>query len=63
MATESGVDYPSVAIATYKGDGGDEEMHIFFGLAWWNLGSWPWAHYIVEWGTKGVFAVRYELKD
>lgn len=43
---------------TYNGVDGDEEMHVFFAMAWFDMGSWAWAHYIMEWGTKGVFAVR-----
>lgn len=49
--------YPSVAACTYLGNDGEEEMYIFFSLAWFDLGSWAWAHYIAEWGTKGIFAV------
>lgn len=47
----------SVAIAEYIGADGLEEMHVFAGLAWFDLGSWAWAHYIVEWGTRGIFQV------
>lgn len=54
---ESGIVYPSVAAMTYLGNEGEEEMHIFFTLAWFDIGSWAWAHYIAEWGTKGMFAV------
>lgn len=43
---------------TYNGTGGLEEMHVFFALAWFDLGSWAWMHYVNEWGTKGVFMVR-----
>lgn len=58
IVTEGTFSYPSVAAVTYAGDGGEEEMHLFFTLAWFDLGSWAWAHYIAEWGTKGVFTVR-----
>lgn len=47
----------SVAAATYTGDDGEEEMHVFFAMGSFDVGSWAWAHYIAEWGTKGVFAV------
>lgn len=58
-ATEGDITYPSAAAITYRGDSGEEEMHIFFTLAWFDLGSWAWGHYIFEWGTKGVFAVSF----
>lgn len=58
IVTEGALSYPSVAAVTYAGDGGEEEMHLFFTMAWFDLGSWAWAHYIAEWGTKGVFTVR-----
>lgn len=48
----------SVSIAEYIGANGLEEMHVFLGLAWFDLGSWAWAHFIAEWGTKGIFQVR-----
>lgn len=48
---------PNVAIATYTGTDGLEEMHVFFSLAWFDMGSWAWGHFIVEWGTKGIFQV------
>lgn len=57
MVTESGIDYPTAAVVTYAGGSGEEEMHVFFSMAWWNLDSWAWGHYIAEWGTKGIFAV------
>lgn len=50
--------YPSAGIMTYLGDDDLEEMHIFFSMAWFDLGSWAWMHYVNEWGTKGVFMVR-----
>ncbi|CAM9922367.1 unnamed protein product, partial [Scytosiphon promiscuus] len=53
--TEYNVTYPSAAVVTYSGEGGEEEMHVFFNLAWFDVGSWAWAHYINEWGTKGIF--------
>lgn len=37
---------------------GLEELHVFFSIGWFDLGSWAWAHHIVEWATKGVFLVR-----
>lgn len=50
--------YPeNVAITEYIGADGLEEMHVFIGLAWFDMGSWAWAHYIAEWGTKGIFQV------
>eukprot|EP00904_Undaria_pinnatifida_P003100 jgi/Undpi1/12791/HiC_scaffold_7.g02458.m1 len=60
-ATQAGVTltttegYPSASIMTYLGDDGLEEMHVFFAMAWFDLGSWAWMHYINEWGTKGIF--------
>ncbi|CAM9818998.1 unnamed protein product [Scytosiphon promiscuus] len=45
----------SVAIAEYIGTDGLEEMHVFINLAWFDVGSWAWAHFIAEWGTKGIF--------
>eukprot|EP00904_Undaria_pinnatifida_P003099 jgi/Undpi1/12790/HiC_scaffold_7.g02457.m1 len=47
--------HPSAGIMTYLGPDGLEEMHVFFALAWFDLGSWAWMHYINEWGTKGIF--------
>lgn len=32
-----------------------EELHVFFSIGWFDLGSWAWVHHIVEWATKGVF--------
>lgn len=58
MATDSFGEYPSVAACSYHGVDGEEEMYLFFSLAWFDLGSWAWAHYIAEWGTKGIFTVR-----
>ena len=55
--TMESVNYPSAAAVTYTGAGGEEEMHVFFHLAWFDLGSWAWAHYITEWATKGIFQV------
>lgn len=48
----------NTAVLTYTGADGSEEMHIFFPLAWFDAGSWAWAHYLNEWATKGVFMVR-----
>ncbi|CAM9973823.1 unnamed protein product, partial [Pylaiella littoralis] len=45
----------SVGIAEYIGADGLEEMHVFLGLGWFDVSSWAWAHFIVEWGTKGIF--------
>lgn len=42
---------------TYRGTDGLEEMHVFFAMAWFDLGSWAWMHYVNEWGTKGTFMV------
>ena len=49
--------FPSAGIMTYRGTDGLEEMHVFFAMAWFDLGSWAWMHYINEWGTKGIFMV------
>lgn len=56
-ASDSYGEYPSVAACTYRGVDGEEEMFLFFALAWFDEGSLAWAHYIAEWGTKGIFAV------
>ena len=49
--------YTSVAAVTFDGENGEEEMHVFFAMGWFDVGSWAWAHYIAEWATKGIFAV------
>lgn len=41
----------------HAGNDGSEEMHLFFNIAWFDAGSWAWAHYLNEWCTKGVFQV------
>jgi len=51
---------PSVAMAKFvsdpvAGSAGYEEMHVFFSMGWFDVGSWAMLHYLVEWGTKGVF--------
>lgn len=51
----SALSYPSVAAMTYVSTSGYEEMHVFFSMAWFDVGSWAWGHYFVEWGTKGIF--------
>lgn len=59
----SATDYPnagaSAAIVTYAGNDGSQEMHVFFAMAWFDLESWPWAHYIMEWATQGIFQVGW----
>ena len=47
--------FPSVAAIEYVSDDGYEEIHYFFSMAWFDLGSLAWIHHAVEWGTKGVF--------
>lgn len=50
----------NAAIAEYIGTGdlaGLEELHVFFDIAWFDMGSWGWAHFIAEWGTRGIFQV------
>ena len=47
----------NAAIVEYVGADGLEEMHVFIGLAWFDAGSWAWAHFINEWGSKGIFQV------
>ncbi|CAM9115310.1 unnamed protein product, partial [Sphacelaria rigidula] len=48
--------FPSAAMMEYKNaTSGLEELHVFFSIGWFDLGSWAWAHHIVEWATKGVF--------
>lgn len=51
----SSLSFPSVAAMAYTSTDGYEELHLFFSLTWFDLGSWAWAHFAVEWGTKGVF--------
>lgn len=46
----------NAACLTYAADG-VEEMHVFFAIAWFDAGSWAWAHYFHEWASKGVFMV------
>ncbi len=48
----------NAAIVEYIGADGLEEMHIFISLAWFDAGSWAWAHFITEWGTRGIFQVK-----
>jgi len=48
----------SSAAVVFTGDDGEEEMHLFFHLGWFDTGSWAWAHYVFEWATKGVFQVK-----
>lgn len=43
----------------HAGDDGSEELHLFFNIAWFDAGSWAWAHYLNEWCTKGVFQVSF----
>eukprot|EP00903_Cladosiphon_okamuranus_P009435 g8995.t1 len=45
----------NAAIVEYIGADGLEELHVFLGLAWFDQGSWAWAHFIAEWGTRGIF--------
>eukprot|EP00903_Cladosiphon_okamuranus_P021170 g19446.t1 len=51
----SSLSFPSVAAMSYTSDDGYEELHLFFSIAWFDLGSWAWAHFFVEWGTRGIF--------
>lgn len=51
-------DQANAAMLTYTGADGHEEMHVFFTMGWFDAGAWPWAHYLNEWATKGVFMVR-----
>lgn len=51
----------SVAAVVYAGDDGSEEMHVFFAMTWYDMESWAWGHYILEWATQGVFQVRLLL--
>ena len=51
----SGASLPSASMVTYVSDSGFEELHVFFSMAWFDVSSWAWLHYLVEWGTKGVF--------
>ena len=46
--------FPNVAMMAYESDSGYEELHVFYNLAWFDIGSLAWGHYIVEWGTKGI---------
>ena len=36
-------------------------MHVFFAMTWYDMESWAWGHYILEWATQGVFQVRLLL--
>ncbi|CAM9431410.1 unnamed protein product [Scytosiphon promiscuus] len=54
----SSLSFSSVAAMAYTSTDGYEELHIFFSMAWFDLGSWGWAHFFVEWGTKGIFQAR-----
>lgn len=47
----------SAAAIVHTSDDGVEEMHLFFDVGWYDVGSWAWGHFVVEWGTKGVFQV------
>ncbi|CAN0374160.1 unnamed protein product [Pylaiella littoralis] len=51
----SSLSFPSAAAMAYTSVDGYEELHLFFSLAWFDIGSWAWIHFVVEWGTKGVF--------
>lgn len=51
-------DQANAAMMTYTGVDGHEEVHVFFTMGWFDTGAWPWAHYLNEWATKGVFMVR-----
>ena len=51
-------EFDSAALVTVEGDDGSEEMYAFFPIAWFDTGSWAWAHYFNEWATKGIFMVR-----
>lgn len=53
----SSLSFPSAAAMAYTSVDGYEELHLFFSLAWFDIGSWAWIHFVVEWGTKGVFQV------
>ena len=53
----SSLSFPSVAAMAYASNDGYEELHLFFSVAWFDIGSWAWGHFFVEWGTKGVFQV------
>ncbi|CAM9838625.1 unnamed protein product, partial [Discosporangium mesarthrocarpum] len=46
---------PSASLVEWIGDDGLEELHVFFSVAWFDMGSWAWTHYINEWATRGVF--------
>ena len=46
--------FENAAIMSYESDSGFSEMHVFFNLAWFDLGSLAWGHYLVEWATKGI---------
>ena len=55
----SSLSLPSVAAMSYLSGDGYEELHLFFSVAWFDIGSWAWGHFFVEWGTKGVFQVWF----
>ncbi|CAM9244706.1 unnamed protein product [Choristocarpus tenellus] len=51
----SAQNFPSAAMVEWIGMDGLEELYIFFTMAWFDMGSWAWSHFVTEWGTKGVF--------
>ncbi|CAM9194686.1 unnamed protein product, partial [Choristocarpus tenellus] len=52
---DSGEAYPSAAAVEWIGSDGLEELHVFFSIAWFDMGSWAWANFFAEWATRGVF--------
>eukprot|EP00903_Cladosiphon_okamuranus_P014195 g13189.t1 len=45
----------NAAMLSYTGADGHEEMHVFFSMASFDVAGWPWAHYLHEWASKGIF--------
>ncbi|CAN0515034.1 unnamed protein product, partial [Ectocarpus sp. 12 AP-2014] len=43
----SSLSFPSVAAMAYASDDGYEELHLFFSVAWFDTGSWAWAHFFI----------------
>ncbi|CAM9308757.1 unnamed protein product [Choristocarpus tenellus] len=50
-----GVNYPLVSAVEWIGEDGLEELHLWFAMGWFDMGSWGWGNYITDWGTKGIF--------
>ncbi|CAM9255227.1 unnamed protein product [Ectocarpus sp. 13 AM-2016] len=54
-------DQENAAMLTYTGVDGNEELHVFFTISWFDADAWPWAHFYNEWATKGIFMATDRL--